>query len=185
VKTRYRPVALLFTVVAVWATAPAAQASDLHRTTAAYVIVGLGSPVGIGGLEIVHQFDTTFEVTAGVGSGLGAARAHNGSPLQWAVMPRLRLGDTWRNGLTLGAGMSGGNYGDVSFKVCDDYCDPEPGSYPVHYVVWANFEIGGEHRLRGGFAFRYFAGYAHGWRTDDPSRTLDFPYVGTGIGYAF
>ncbi len=149
------------------------------------MLVGLGTPVGIGGLEIVHQFGTTFEVTAGVGSGLAAASAHNGSPLQWAVMPRLRLGDTWRNGLTLGAGMSGGNYGDVPFNVCDEHCDPEPASYPVHYMLWANFEIGGEHWLRGGFAFRYFAGYAHGWRTDDPSSTLDFPYVGTGIGYAF
>ena len=183
-KTWYLPAALLFTVVAVWGRAPDAQASDLHRTTAAYVIVGLGTPVGIGGLEIVHQFDTTFEVAAGVGSGLAAASAHNGSPLQWAVMPRLRLGHTWRNGLTLGAGMSGGN-GDVPFNVCDEHCDPEPASYPVHDMLWANFEIGGEHWLRGGFAFRYFAGYAHGWRTDDPSSTLDFPYVGTGIGYAF
>ena len=146
--------------------------------------MGFGTPVGLGGLEILQRLGDNVELTAGVGKGMAAAEAHNGSTVQWAVMPRLRIGEGWRNGLTLGAGMSGGNYSDVPFYFCDEHCDPAT-SYPVHYVVWANLEIGGEHWLRGGLAMRYFAGYAHGWRTDSPSSTVNLPYFGGGIGYAF
>ncbi len=184
-KGRYLPAVLFSTALGLWARAPAAQASDLHRTTAVNAIVGLGTPVGYGGLEVIQRLGDDFELTAGVGQGMSAAEAHNGSTLQWAVMPRLRLGESWRHGLTLGAGMSGGNFGRIPFNFCDEYCEPAPASYPVHYVLWANFEIGGEHWLGGGLAFRYFAGYAHGWKTDAPSSTLDIPYFGSGIGYAF
>src|SRR3954468_10906505 len=180
---RYLPAVLFSTALGLWARAPAAQASDLHRTSAVNAIVGFGTPVGMAGLEIIERLGDNVELTAGVGRGMSAAEAHNGSTLQWAIMPRLRLGESWRNGLTLGAGMSGGNFGQIPFTFCDEHCDPEPASYPVHYVLWANFEIGGEHWLRGGLAFRYFAGYAHGWKTDAPSGALDIPYFGSGIGY--
>jgi hypothetical protein len=94
-------------------------------------------------------------------------------------MPRLRYGDRGRNNLTLGVGLSGGEFADT-FLVCDD-CT----TYPVQYMLWANFEIGVERWWPSGFALRSFVGYAQGLLTASPYSTIDFPYVGSGMGYAF
>jgi hypothetical protein len=162
------------------ATARAEAQEASHRTTAVYAIGGLGTPVGWAGLEIVHRVGPVVELSAGIGSGLTATMAHNGSSLQWAVMPRLRIGDEGHNNLTVGAGLSGGNLGDV----CDDSC-PQQSSYPVYYMYWANFEIGAEHWWKSGIALRTFLGYAQSLTSASRYTTTDFPYVGSGLGYAF
>jgi len=97
-------------------------------------------------------------------------------------MPRLRVGSTPRHSLTFGAGVSGGNIGDIPLW-CDEYCDAPGTSYPTHYWLWANFEIGGEHWINR-FAIRYFTGYARGCQLDSCT-ALGLPYVGVGFGVAF
>jgi hypothetical protein len=164
-----------------------APVPDRPRSTAIYTIVGFGTPVGFVGVEAVHRFAPWLEVGAGVGSGLAAAGSkHN--PLQWSVMPRLRLGDE-HQALTLGAGLSGGNYGDIPLDFdCESDCNANAG-YPVRYVVWGNVELGLELWKRG-FAFRAFGGYARGCTTDGCGGSADgaplgIPYFGLGFGYAF
>jgi hypothetical protein len=63
--------------------------------------------------------------------------------------------------------------------------------------MWANLEIGGEHRFFGGFAIRYFGGYGHiiaGDLTCDstagtcpysPSDGRNLIYTGVALGGAF
>jgi hypothetical protein len=159
---------------------PVAEASGPRN--AVYGVVGLAAPLGGAGLEAVRRFGSAFEVSAGLGAGITALRAHSGSPLQWSVMPRLRVGSTPRHSLTFGAGVSGGNIGDIPLW-CDEYCDAPGTSYPTHYWLWANFEIGGEHWINR-FAIRYFTGYARGCQLDSCT-ALGLPYVGVGFGVAF
>ena len=173
---------------------------DHARHTAVYSIIGFGTPVGFFGGEVVHRFGPTLELALGVGQGLASAGSQQSAAayraLQWSVMPRVRLGDD-HLALTLGAGLSGGNYGKIPLDfVCDDQCTESQGqqvlqsqAYPVRYVVWANVEAGLELWKRG-FAFRAFAGYARGCTTDGCSGTADgaalgIPYMGLGFGYAF
>jgi hypothetical protein len=176
-----------FTLVAVLllllgqAAAAKAQAGEKSgRTTAVYAVAGLGTPVGFAGLEIVQRVGPVVELSAGIGSGLTAEMAHNGSSLQWAVMPRLRFGDEGQRNLTVGVGISGGNLADL----CDDSCPPQ-SSYPVYYMLSANFEIGLERWWSNGFALRSFVGYAQGLLSAPPYSPFAFPYFGTGLGYAF
>jgi hypothetical protein len=131
------------------------------------------------GIEAVHRFGSTVELAAGMGAGLAATLAKTGDPMQWAVMPRLRIGAAVGFNLTLGAGRSGGNFADVNVVDCENDCNP-----PVHNMLWANFEIGVERWLGNGFAARSFLGYAHGL-TDSPSTGAGFPYFGGGMGCAF
>jgi hypothetical protein len=142
------------------------------------MITGAGTPVGISGPEAVHHFRSSpFEISAGFGGGFAAIDTRPHAPpgyvLQWAVMPRLRLGDK-QHAFTLGAGMSGGEF----------------GIYQLSYTLWANFEAGGEHWLHGGLALRYFVGYVRGCTATSCTVTaggggLAFPYFGLGVGYAF
>ena len=165
---------------------------DHARQTAIYSIVGFGTPVGFFGGEVVHRFGPTLELALGVGQGLAAAGSQQKAPpyhaLQWSVMPRLRFGDD-HLALTLGAGLSGGNYGKIAIDfACDADCN-QSQTYPVRYVVWGNVEAGVELWKRG-FAFRAFAGYARGCTTDGCSGLADgaalyIPYMGVGFGYAF
>jgi hypothetical protein len=142
------------------------------------------------GLEGVHRFGDSFELAAGFGNGLAAEGAQPnaglGHALQWAVMPRLRLGDD-RNALTLGAGLSGGEF---SFHWLCIGCGTDasgPTSVPTYYTFWSNFEIGGEHWSQGGFAIRYYLGLAHATMLGAPSPNdiATIPYLGIGLGYAF
>jgi hypothetical protein len=173
---------------------PASDASQLPPTppkrqqrTAIYGIQGFGTPVGADGIEAVRLLTDNLEIAAGVGIGLGASGAPGGSAanaVQWAVMPRLRFGDA-RGGVTLGAGLSGGNYVDP-FSCLFDFdgeCSPPPPSY----FLWENLEIGGEHWFAHGFALRWFVGYAHGSCVSSTcvSAPQNLPYFGMGFGYAF
>ncbi|HEY7372284.1 MAG TPA: hypothetical protein VIF57_09015 [Polyangia bacterium] len=153
-----------------------------HHQFAAYGILGLGIPVGSYGVEAVLRLAPAFEISAGVGVGMTALIARSGSPLQWAVMPRVRAGKDERNTFTLGIGASGGNVGEIPL-FCD--CDTSP-TYPTHYWLWTNVEAGGEHWWRNNIALRYFAGVAVGCRTDAGCNSvIGYPYTGVGIGRAF
>jgi hypothetical protein len=135
-----------------------------EQPTAAYYIVGLGTPVGVSGTELVQRFGQTFEMSIGAGLGLGASlQGQKVNPFQWAAMPRLRVGQR-DSALTVGIGASGGYYA---------YGD---------YVVWANAEIGGEWWSDGRFGIRYFGGYGHGFGS---SKSHDIPYAGMGFGLRF
>lgn len=159
-----------------------------RRTDAVYLILGFGSPVGGAGLEVVQRLGSHFELAAGVGIGDAAANseAHSGlgHVVQWALMPRLRLGDD-ATALTVGAGISGGEYGDGFLRELLAFCDEGPcpnPPYPTQYVIWTNFEAGFEHWWRNGFAMRFFFGYGHGFASGD---SFNLPYLGFGLGYAF
>jgi hypothetical protein len=164
----------------------------LERQTAVYVTTGLGTPVGSFGFEAVHRFGPFFELAGGLGIGDSAAASTSNTPIsrswQWSLMPRIRAGRTDYNSFTAGVGVSGGQYGGVHVCLSDD-CD-STSTYQTTYTLWTNLEIGGEHWTRGGFAIRYFVGYAIGkpvgtqamGQNDSP---LEFPYTGVGIGYAF
>lgn len=159
-----------------------------RRTRAVYVMLGFGSPVGGLGLEGVQRFGSQFELAAGFGVGDAAASSEPnpglGHVLQWAVMPRLRLGGK-ATALTVGAGISGGEYGAGFLRGFLQFCDQDqcPKSpYPTQYVIWSNLETGFEHWWRNGFAIRAFAGYAHGFAVGD---SFNLPYLGVGMGYAF
>jgi hypothetical protein len=161
------------------------------RRTAIYGMFGFGSPVGVVGLEGVHRYGEWFELTAGFGNGLGALAAqphgHFGHALQWSVMPRLRAGNDF-NAFTLGAGLSGGEFsGHVLCIGCEDEASSSgPTSYPTHYTLWTNFEVGGEHWSRSGLAIRYFLGLAHATLFGVPTSGIaTLPYLGLGVGYAF
>jgi hypothetical protein len=101
-------------------------------------------------------------------------------------MPRLRLGND-RNGFTLGAGLSGGEF---SFQWLCIGCGEEASgrtTYPTYYTLWSNFEIGGEYWSRSGFAIRYYLGLAHATMLGAPPSNglATIPYLGIGLGYAF
>lgn len=182
--------AVLFALLAV--TPPAEQEPQQApvRQSALYFEAGLGSPLGGAGIESVTRLGEWFEISGGLGIGIaaGQSEAHPSLAhmLQWSIMPRLFLGKTEHGGITLGAGASGGNYGDVGEKIlCFD--DPCPTTYPVSYALWANFELGAEAWYRSGFAARFFVGWAHGWCSSSACESggTNFPYLGTGLGYAF
>jgi hypothetical protein len=169
---------------------PGVEEPARRRTHAVYVMLGFGSPVGGLGLEGVQRFGSHFELAAGfgVGDAAGSSEPHPGlgHVLQWALMPRLRVGDD-AAALTVGAGISGGEYGEGFlrnlFQFCnEDQCPPTNPPYPTRYVIWTNFEVGLEHWWRNGFATRLFAGYAHGFASGD---SFNLPYLGLGLGYAF
>ena len=176
-------------------TRPVVVVDDPLRGTAVYYVFGFGAPTGVAGLEGVHRFGELFEISAGVGIGGSAAQSEDHPPLshsaQWSVMPRAMYGD--RHHLyTFGAGVSGGQYGGIQlFGMGIPGCvENQPCHYPTRYVLWMNFELGVERWWAGGFALRYFAGYAHGCTTDSCMTSingdqLSFPYLGVGLGYAF
>jgi hypothetical protein len=157
------------------------------RHTAIYWVGGFATPVGVAGLEAVHRIGQWFELAGGLGIGFAAAGSEPHAPLwhvlQWAAMPRLRLGDD-HGAFTAGAGISGGNYANISF-FCDGDCSNN--TYPVSYFLWSNVELGGEWWWSSGFAMRLFGGFAHGWCVSDTCvhAVTNLPYLGWAFGYAF
>lgn len=178
--------ALLLALFAVLPPIEEAQAPAPALRSSVFFVTGLGGPLGFAGIESVTRIAPFLEISGGLGLGYGAAFSEPnpglGHMLQWSVMPRLLLGNEI-GGLTLGAGLSGGNYSDEFF--CID--DPCPSTYPVSYTLWGNAELGGEAWTPSGVALRIFAGWAHALWADGThgSSTTDFPYLGAGVGYAF
>jgi hypothetical protein len=180
-----------------------ADDGDRQPLNSVLIVFGAGTPVGGFGLEYVRRFRPWAELTGGLGAGSSALEKAAkdlgvGSPLQWAVMPRLRLGNS-RHSFTLGVGLSGGNYAHVH-RVYVDYEGgerPPPTVGRIGYVVWANFEIGGEHWFgREGLYLRYFLGLANSLNPGTltcpnsvacgtPYSYYVLPYYGFGLGYAF
>jgi hypothetical protein len=171
------------------------------RRTAIYYAMGLATPIGFLGFESVHRFGKFLELSAGIGIGGSAVQSNRhsfGGVLQWSLMPRLRLGND-HAALTLGAGVSGGEYGGFDVfgdgpgcPSSDSYgCSGSTLGFPTQYTLWRNLEIGGEYWSRGGFALRYFVGLALGM-TVSPfggsplggSQGSPLPYFGLGLGYA-
>jgi hypothetical protein len=191
-------VALTLSALITCSTLPAsATETERTRATDAYVIFGVGTPVGELGLELSHRFGSTFELAAGVGLGDYARAFRDDDPskrppstlssLQWSVMPRWRWGSS-EQAFTVGVGISAGNFAYTPL-----FCD-ENGRGCVFwsgYLAWVNLEIGGEHRLGYGVSLRYFAGLArdvaliHDDNLKGPAEHAFFPYFGAGLGYAF
>jgi hypothetical protein len=178
---------ILFAVALIGVALPAWAHDDqdnVGRQWAIYAVVGAGTPIGVAGFEAVHRFGPEFEIAAGFGTGFAAVSVQKnpgfGQVVQWAAMPRLRLGDR-RDAFLAGLGLSGGEYGEVSWL--EGACNQDPQAcHPTHYVVWANLEVGGEHWSAGGLALRYFVGYGHGLAA---GTSYNIPYFGVGLGYAF
>jgi hypothetical protein len=167
---------------------------------ALYAVAGVGTPIGFFGVEGAYRIRPDLEVTLGTGLGLSAESAADNQlrVLQWAVMPRYRVG---RGGsaLTIGLGLSAGNYSHTYFSLCgsqEEYLDCNtPQSW--RYTLWSNLEIGGEHWTSRRVAFRYFIGYGHilaqgPRRCEDPSSLgcqdtsngpyANIPYTGMALG---
>jgi hypothetical protein len=155
-----------------------------NRPTALYAQMGLGTPIGFLGLEVERTVAPELAISAGAGFGETGP--------QFAAMMRPHYGGD-RSKVVFGAGLSGGDY---SWReLCyDELCAEKRG-----IVAWANFEIGGEHRFRNGFAMKYFWGYGRivggdlvcvgetadncvRFYQDDGRQLL---YTGFALGYAF
>jgi hypothetical protein len=160
---------------------PDSKIASTDRRNAVYGILGLGTPVGFAGIEAARHLGSYAELAVGLGAGSSAWHTQ-WSPLQWSVMPRLRLGQA-HLAFIAGVGVSGGNMGPPFNAFCGENCPTYP-DYPG-YWTWLNFEAGGEHWL-GPFALRYFVGFASGCRVAACSGNSEgLPYAGMGFGYAF
>ena len=107
------------------------------RRNAVYVVMGFGTPVGFAGFEGVRRLGSAIELGVGLGRGFGALASQKdpapGRDLQWAIMPRLRLGGD-RHVVTAGAGVSGGNYGSGGEWFCDGPCPDRDSSHQLRRV---------------------------------------------------
>ena len=153
-----------------------------ERPTTVYAQLGLGTPLGWGGVEWERVLTRYLTLSSGVGMGFAGPQA--------AVMPRLLLGNR-HSAAFLGAGLSYGHYRR------DDSClfDCAPATFQGT-VAWANFESGAEHRWESGLALRVFVGFAHivagdlacsgselcSWDKEDVRRLV---YIGTALGWSF
>jgi len=183
-----RRLIVALTLVAV--TSARASAADVvsefqNRSTAVYAQVGPNTPLGYAGVEAEQMITKTYAVSLGAGQGMGGP--------QVGAMARLLLGDD-RSKFVVGAGASGGRALWREFCLDDSECAQKSGT-----VAWGNFELGGEHRFRNGFAFRYFGGIGHviaGSLTCDAANSFHYEtshahdgyttlYTGGALGYAF
>jgi len=164
------------------------QNEEKPRHVAIYGVLGFGTPVGSAGLELVLRPWWLLEISGGLGLG---SSVHNS--VQWAFMPRLRIGQG-PHAFVMGVGLSGGEYTASGPGIDDDpsqfVLDPDT----VARVIWSNFELGGELWSACGIALRWFFGYGKALRasptTQHPQlardlRAYDVPYTGIGLGYVF
>ena len=167
---------------------PLLQNIEEARHVAIYGVLGLGTPVGSTGLELGIRPWRLLEVSGGLGLGVSV---HNS--VQWAFMPRLRLG-RGHHAFVMGVGLSVGEYTASGPGIDDDPFKYVPNPDTVARVIWSNFELGGELWSGCGFAFRYFFGYGKALRasptTQHPQlapdlRAYDVLYTGIGLGYVF
>ena len=180
-------------IVALTLFARAAAADDDHsistfetKPTAIYAIVGLGTPVGALGAELEQTLLPNWSLSAGVGWGLAGAPQAAGM-LRW-------MGGGLRSKVTVGLGVSGGQYKWTEFPCIDCKNGPVTKSGKV---AWGNLEVGGEHRFWNGLSLRYFGGYGHiisgtltcdGYTTCGPyynDEGYNILYTGIGVGRAF
>jgi hypothetical protein len=151
------------------------------QPVAAYYTTGLGTPVGISGVEIVAGIDR-LELSAGLGVGLLAVageRALRANALQWSVMPRVWFGGDSARHMTGGVGVSGGGFGAA--QGCN-FVTVIACHTSVEYVIWMNGELGWETLSPGGLALRYFAGFGYGFGA---TQRYAIPYAGLSFGYAW
>jgi hypothetical protein len=158
------------------------------------MLAGFGTPVGLWGCEVAHRLGASFEIAAGLGVGASAAQSQTLPPvphvLQWAVMPRYQT-TTGRNTASVGAGVSGGQYGGFDSGGASFNCSAIPGCrYPTRYVLWANAEIGYEHLAAGGYTLRFFGGASVGCTLESCATSVNGhdllqPYAGMGLGNPF
>jgi hypothetical protein len=174
-------------------------------------VVGLGTPVGLVGVE--GRLDATPWVflTAGVGMNGGPLIAHEDPAPQVAAMAHLRLpvSEDWFEGrsrqlaFSAGYGRSRGKHEWHYFALFDDNADY--GGTKKGTLWWHNFELAGEKRvLRTGlpaFVIRVFAGVAVAGNPGDlhcvgagisdcealhpHAGTGPVPYFGTSAGFWF
>ena len=157
------------------------------RPTAVFAELGLGTPVGLVGVEVEEMIGRTCRWSACCRR-WGAANAPQG-----AAMLRWLGGSHWSR-FTIGAGISGGQYKWRDWSCFYDTCPTKSGT-----VAWGNVEIGAELRSSSGFALRYFGGYGHiiaGDLVCDPPATSCGPYYqndgynliyigAVAVGYSF
>lgn len=151
-----------------------------HPTTV-YAQLGLGTPLGWGGVELEQTVTSFLALSAGAGMGFAGP--------QVAFMPRLRLGNRDSAGV-FGIGVSYGNYRRTETCLFD--CAP---TYFDGKVAWANIEGGVEHRWNAGLTLRVFVGLGHVVAgqlscTGDSCTTYreqvrTLPYVGAALGWSF
>ncbi len=151
-------------------------------------IVGLATPVGELGIEGAYVVEPRLEVAAGLGAASLLSGNDSGSPhLQLAVMPRyrLRLG---RARVTLGVGVSGGEYVVASSPFSGDRFVAKTRA------LWLNGEVGVQYVVGGGVFTGIQLGYgaviAHGEVRDPDNRPTSLrddmlPSLSVAVGYAF
>ncbi len=139
--------------------------------SALYFVLGIATPVGEVGLEVVTHVGERAEVSAGVGIGSGGA--------QWALMPRLRWGDD-SFAVTAGLGASVGKYAQLQIE-CES---PADCLSPASYALWGNAEVGLE-RWSGRLALRGALGLGIGCYLANCvfDRQLVLPYLAFGVGF--
>jgi hypothetical protein len=141
--------------------------------------LGLLTPTGELGIEYTLMVPY---VEVGVGVGVGIF-----SGAQASIMPRLHLG-TRELSVTLGAGISGGPYGDFAgpcFTTNYDQCKATKTT-----ALWANVEAGLTWTSEGGTSLRLYGGIGRlvgqtGCTGPHCDRLVDdqLPYLGLAIGH--
>jgi hypothetical protein len=165
------------------------------RPTAVYVTGGLGTPLGLVGLEVERTIARFFEVSAGVGVGYASLDGPDKGnlALQVGFMPRLLIPlGRRRIDLAIGAGVSYGRY--QSWDSCGADCLPTSWA---GNVLWGNGEVAIEYRGDDGLYWRAFGGPAHvlagtltctesvGCAPGSEEQARTVPYGGAAIGWSF
>lgn len=160
-----------------------ARASPAEPDDRVGVTVGLGTPVGVIGVEGSHRIGDV-DLGVGIGQPLGSTLVGAAAP-QLAVMPRLLLGPA-----TIGVGLSGGRFDAFSL----DGVDADT------YALWANAEVGAMKTFASGLFVRGFAGVgirvadsgfdcvegsANNCMDEASSASRWLPYLGATVGKAF
>ena len=164
------------------------------RPWALEVDVGLGTPVGYGGIRLARALGRYFALDIG-----GGLSAHDGVAPQLETMGHLRLPMGKRSAIDLGFGVSAGRYQWSEITWGDGR--PAVKTWPI--AVWGNAELGYESRWASGLLVRPFVGYAavlnrsagtcSAGDNGDVAHCLSghrgdgfwAPYLGVGIGSTF
>jgi hypothetical protein len=161
------------------------------RERAARLSVGLGTPIGFGGVELEFAPRRSFGLAAGIGRGFAGPNGAVSARGRWW------LGDSFSLGA--GVGLSAGSYrweeGQIRPVDCGDLCAAKEG-----VPVWFNLEVAAELRVVTALSIRLFAGV--GFMTTPGAMTCvsardhcedlhqndgegPLPYVGLAMGRVF